>query len=77
MKNDEFTKKHEGHHVKNQGHAVWDFLTTVDEGTQYFCEECQLVWLVLDTSRKIDVDPDLVKRVENAFNEVYEKMGPL
>jgi hypothetical protein len=62
---------HEAHHVRNQGHAVWDWLTSIDEGTQYFCDDCQLLMMVVETSRKVNADPELVKRTQDAFEKVY------
>jgi hypothetical protein len=38
------------HHTKNQGHAVWDDETQIYEGQQFFCDDCQMAWIVVEKS---------------------------
>jgi hypothetical protein len=67
----------ENHHVISQGRGLWDYLDHIDEGEQFLCVECQNLWLTVELSRKVEVDPAMYERVKSAFEESYAKHGAL
>jgi hypothetical protein len=67
------------HRVVNQGHAVWDFLETINEGTQWFCHDCQVMWMIVEKSTDVrDKIPfDVYMRTKEAITRSMVACGDL